>query len=155
METREQIRQALEERISGSELFLVDVKVSPGKVAVMVDKPSGITLEECSELNRFLQDLLEPQGLLETHELEVGSPGMDSPLKVPQQYLRRIGREFSILDHSGRPMNGVLEDADQSGIHFRERKVFRQKGQKPRVEETLLRIPYSEIKEARLIIKIK
>src|SRR4051812_1900411 len=98
---KEKIAQAVEQKIAGTDIFLVEVKVSPSKIAVLIDKPQGITITECIEVTRFLHESLESEGIFEKHELEVSSPGMEEPLKVIPQYHRRIGKEVRVLMTDG------------------------------------------------------
>ena len=49
----------------------------------------------------------------EKHELEVSSPGMEEPLKVLNQYQKRIGREVRVLTTNGIVKNGILKAAKQ------------------------------------------
>lgn len=154
MISKEQIRGLVEERLAGTDCFLVDVKLSPGKLMVAVDKPTGITIEECSALSRALLDHFEGTGFLETHEVEVGSPGMDAPLLVPQQYRRRIGRELRVFDTVGQELQGILKQVDDDGIELLESKS-RKENKKKIITETLHRIPFSTIREAKLILNFK
>lgn len=140
--------------LEGSEAFLVDIKLSPNRLAVFIDKPQGITIEECSALSRHLISELEPGGFLEKHEVEVSSPGMDSPLVVPRQYLRRIGNELRVVSREGRELKGVLTEADEEGISLRETRS-RKENKKKIIEEVMHRIPFSDIKEAKLIFNFK
>ena len=50
----EQIHELIKVYIADKDLFLVDLKVTPGKITVLVDKPAGITIDECVLLNRYL-----------------------------------------------------------------------------------------------------
>jgi ribosome maturation factor RimP len=154
MVSKKRIEDIVNEWIGDSDLFLVEVKVSPGRVAVFVDKPAGITLEECAALNRHLNNLLEPEGTWETAELEVGSPGMDQPLKVYQQYLRRLGREIRVVTIDGKEHNGTLNAADDQGISMTE--VITEMENKKRVRKEIpSRIEFKNIKETKLKLSFK
>ena len=150
----EHIRSMVEEHFQGSDCFLVEVKLSPSRLVVAVDSPTGITIDQCSALSRFLTGQLEETGFLETHEVEVGSPGMDSPLMVPQQYLRRIGRELRIFDAESREISGVLKAVYPDGISVLETKT-RKEDKKKITTEHLHEIPFTRIREAKLIINYK
>jgi ribosome maturation factor RimP len=149
-----QIKQLIDEHIAGTDQFLVDIKLSINKLNVSIDKPQGILLDECTALSRKLIDFLEPTGFLETHEVEVGSPGMDSPLMVPQQYLRRIGRELKLINSEGIEIKGILESADQNGIQLKE-SVSRKENKKKIITEVVHEISYENIREAKLILNFK
>lgn len=154
MISKDDIRGFVEDRLAGTDCFLVDVKLSPGKLMVAVDKPTGITIEECSALSRSLLDHFEDTGFLETHEVEVGSPGMDTPLLVPQQYRRRIGRELRVFDTAGQELHGILQKVNEDGIELLESKS-RKENKKKIMTETLHHIPFSAIREAKLILNFK
>ena len=145
----ELVTSLVEEKIQGTEIFAVDVKVTSGKILVALDKPTGITIEECAEVSRYLYDKLDAVGLLETHELEVGSPGMDQPLKVYKQYLRRIGRQVRVITKTGSVHQGRLDAADENGIALFESTTLREGKKKVRKEETI-NFSFAEIKETKL-----
>ena len=103
-------------------LFLVDIKFPMGRqIDVYIDSDDGIHISECAEVSRFLEKLLDESGLVpENYILEVSSPGMDNPLKVPRQYKRRIGRILEILKTDGKQIEGQLVEADDEKIKLRE-----------------------------------
>ena len=154
MITKEKIESIVNEWIATTECFLVDVKIAPSRVAVFIDKPTGITLEECSSLNKFITNALEPENVWETHELEVSSPGMDQPLKVYQQYLRRIGRDIKVITLDGREMKGKLKSANENGFDLIET-ISRKENKKKVVSEEVRQLEYSKIKETKLILSFK
>jgi ribosome maturation factor RimP len=143
------IVQLAEEKINGSGSFLVEVKLSPNRIAVLVDKPEGIKIEECAELSRYLSDKLEESGLLDSRELEVGSPGMDQPLKVYKQYLRRIGKRVRVITTDGKIHNGVLQSANENEIILLESFTLKEEKNKIKKEEERKYL-FSEIKETRI-----
>ena len=117
---RDQIKQLVESKIAGTDCFLVDVKVSPSRVLVFIDKPVGIKIEDCAEVSRFLLNDAGLDDVWELHELEVSSPGMDEPLKVLPQYQKRLGREVSVVTFDGLKHQGVLQAATEEGIELNE-----------------------------------
>ena len=151
---KEHIIKLVEGHLAGSDCFLVEVKLSPARLAVSIDKPSGVTLDECTSLTRFLLSELEPTGFLEKHEVEVGSPGMEEPLKVPQQYQRRLGKELKIVGVGGKELKGILQQVLPDAIELKET-LTRKENKKKIVTEEIHLIPFSEIKEAKLIINYK
>ncbi len=154
MVTKERIENIVNEWIKSTECFLVDVKTAPGRIAVSIDKPAGVTIEECSSLNRFITETLDPEMVWETNELEVGSPGMDQPFKVYQQYLRRIGREIRVITLDGQVLKGRLEAADENGFDLLE-SISRKVDKKKVVTETKHKLQYLKIKETKLILSFK
>ena len=148
------IQSLIEEKLKGTDQFLVEIKLSPTRLAVSIDKPAGITLDECTALTRYLLDQLEPGGFLEKHDVEVGSPGMDTPLRVPQQYLRRVGQPMRIRTTDGREMTGVLQAADEKAAEFKET-VSRRENKKKIISEVIHTLPYESIREAKLVLNFK
>lgn len=150
----EQIRAWVEEFIANSDQFIVEIKVSPGKIAVFIDKPAAITIEECTALSRHLYAKLDALGLLETHELEVSSPGMDTPLKVPQQYYRRINREIKVIDANGKEYTGRLKSANDKGFEMEAITIIKE-GKVKKEQKNDVAFNYTDIKETKLIFNFK
>ncbi|MBL7925630.1 MAG: hypothetical protein JNK61_01860 [Bacteroidia bacterium] len=137
-------------KLNGTDAFLVEVKLSLQRIAVRIDKPTGITIGECTQLSRYLAEQLEPTGMLEKCELEVGSPGMSEPLLVYQQYLRRINCKIRVTDLAGMQHTGTLTQANQNGFTIDVPQVTKEG--KKRIETIQTNnFPYTAIKETKLI----
>ncbi len=148
----EQIHELIRVYITDKDLFLVDLKVTPGKITVLVDKPAGITIDECVLLNRYLYKEMESSGVFENKEFEVGSPGIDQPLKVLGQYKRRIGRSVKILLNDGKQHTGILVNANDQELQLQE--TFKEKIAGKKVEKQLtITLPMQIIKETKLELK--
>ncbi|MEO5570730.1 MAG: hypothetical protein ABIT08_14315 [Bacteroidia bacterium] len=143
------IVQIIESKLAGTEQFLVDVNLSTGKLAIFIDKPSGVTIEECSALNKFLINELEPSGFMDSHEIEVSSPGMDQPLKIYKQYLRRIGRNIKVTTSDGKLHKGKLLSANDNGFEILETIETKENKKKIKLENNI-KLNYSQIKETKL-----
>lgn len=150
MSLNEQIIALVQEKIAGTETFLVDVKVSPSKVIVLIDHPNGVKIEDCVAVSRFLQDSLDETDVFEKHELEVGSPGMEEPLKVLQQYNKRIGKNVNVVTIDGLRHTGVLKAASNDGIELEETIIVKE-GKKKEKQIQQTSIPFTTIKETRVI----
>ena len=74
MVTTGEIQKIIEEHIAGTDIFIVEIKMIPGKIMVFLDKPTGITIQECGRACRNLLNTLEPTGILETNDVDVSSP---------------------------------------------------------------------------------
>lgn len=87
-------------------LELVDVcldKESAGKyLRIYIDKPEGVSLNDCEAYHRAIQPQLEDY---DYDFLEVSSPGVDRPLKKDKDFDRAIGSEIEI--HLFRQMDGT------------------------------------------------
>jgi ribosome maturation factor RimP len=77
-------------------LELVDLELK-GKgrqiLRVFIDKPGGVTLDDCAEVSREISALFEVEDPIDgAYDLEVSSPGLDRPLKKLQDFERFTGR---------------------------------------------------------------
>lgn len=74
-------------------------------IRVFIDKPGGITLTDCEQAHRSLSpalDVIDP--FPHAYTLEVSSPGLDRPLRGPEDYRRLIGQPVNLKLR--RPMQG-------------------------------------------------
>lgn len=85
---------------------LVDVcldKEAAGKyLRIFIDKPEGISLDDCEAYHRAIQPELEAY---DYDFLEVSSPGIDRPLKKDRDFERAVGEEIEI--HLFKAMEGT------------------------------------------------
>ena len=76
---------------------LVDVcldKEGAGKyLRIYIDRPEGISLDDCERYHRAIQPQLESY---DYDFLEVSSPGVDRPLKKDRDFERALGSEVEI-----------------------------------------------------------
>jgi ribosome maturation factor RimP len=113
------VRKMVEEILKGEDFFLVNVSVTPSnKITIVVDSLKGITIEQCAVINREVESLLDRN--VEDYELVVSSPGLDSELKVIEQYHKNIGRELEIIMKDQSRYNGVLTYVGEKEITIRE-----------------------------------
>ena len=150
MSLKEQITQLVEEKIVSTENFLVEVKTIPGKIVVIIDHLKGVKIEDCVAINRFLHEKLDDTDIFDHYELEVGSPGMEEPLKILPQYKKRIGQQVSVLGFDGIKRTGTLLNADENGLELNEA-ITVKTGKKKEIQTKLNKIPFTEIKETRVI----
>ncbi len=79
----------------GLELVLVEYR-REGRDMVLrlyIDKEGGITLDDCADVSREVDVLLEVEDLISSaYRLEVSSPGLDRPLVKADDYERFRGR---------------------------------------------------------------
>jgi ribosome maturation factor RimP len=97
----------LEPTLAGMGFELVDTQVSNrGRfVRIFMDKPGGITVDECAAVSRHLSHLLEVEGI-DYDRLEVSSPGLDRSLRRPADFARfaghRVDVRMRLADATGR-----------------------------------------------------
>ncbi len=152
---KELIEQIVNEKLAGSEYFLVEVKVSKDDVIdVEIDADEGVNIDFCVELSRFVESRLDREA--EDFELNVGSAGLTSPFKVRRQYEKNLGNEVEVLDGEGRKHKGELVSVDEESFSIDETVMERREGDKRKKAYVVNRVfRYSEIKSTHYIIDFK
>jgi len=143
----ERIKELVEEKLQGTDCFLVDVQVRPGnRIAVFIDRDKGgIAINDCVEISRHLEKSLDRS--VEDFELEVSSPGMSQPLKLLRQYRKHVGRKVTVLLRDGRRLEGRLDSADENGFMLEEEKK-KKSAEAPQRHA----LAYDQVKETTLVI---
>src|SRR5688500_20399752 len=62
---------------------------------LFIDKPGGITVEDCAAVSRHLTRVLAVEGI-EYERLEVSSPGLDRPLRKGDDLARFSGQRAEV-----------------------------------------------------------
>ncbi len=59
-----------------------------------IDKEGGITVDDCAEVSRRMDNLLDEEDFIDgSYIFEVSSPGLDRPLKKEKDFARSVGKE--------------------------------------------------------------
>jgi ribosome maturation factor RimP len=101
------LENILEPTLAGLGFELVDLQVSNrGRfLRIFMDKPGGITVDDCATVSRHLSRLLEVEGV-DYDRMEVSSPGLDRPLRKAADFARfaggRVDVKMRIADAEGR-----------------------------------------------------
>jgi ribosome maturation factor RimP len=164
MSTETQI-QAIEKMVSGiiaedPALFLVETRIKPtNNVKVYLDGDNGITIEQCININRALYKQVEGSGLFPNDDfsLEVSSPGLDEPLKLPRQFRKNIGRLVEVMLQDGTKIEGKLTEVNEDSISVEEIKSKKPISQKHKptakqVELVLRELPLKDVKSTKIQI---
>lgn len=127
------------------ELVHVEYQREPHGVVLRlyIDKPGGVSLEDCVRLSRQISDLLDVHlEMAGAYHLEVSSPGLDRPISRPRDFERFKGERVRIrmrnpLDGK-KTITGLLMGWDD-GV------VLVQSG------SGMLRVPHADIGKTRLV----
>ncbi len=147
---RDRIIELVEKIIRETEIFLVDIKVTAiNKILIWIDKKDGITIDECAEINKELENYLD-RGI-EDFEMEVSSPGLDTSFRVRQQYDKNIGREIEIVTEDNKVHKGKLMQITGDEIKL---EITKNKKGKEKKEDqaTELLLGFNQIKSAKVIV---
>lgn len=153
---QQELTTVIESALQGSDLFLVETKVSAGGVVeVVIDSMTSVTIDDCVSVNdAVLAAFDRDKG--EDYELTVGSYGISEPFKVLQHYEKNLGGEVEVLTRAGQKLKGTLKAADDEGFTLATTKKVRLEGKKhPEMVEENTRYRYDEIKYTKNIIQIK
>lgn len=149
----EQIEGLVEEKISGSDIFLVEVVIKPtNKIQVFLDSEHKVAISDCVAVSRHIEGSLDRD--VEDFSLEVSSAGADRPLLLPKQYKIRLGRRLSVLKKDGQKYEGKLVKADEKEIGLEHEVVEKVEGKRKKVLQ-VKELNISDIKEAKVKISFK
>lgn len=145
---KNELQAFVEGRLKDTEYFLTDLKVSPSnEITVEIDSLTPGDIEECVKLTRAIEDAFDRD--VEDYELEVGTAGLTSPLKVRRQYDKYIGQDLEVLTSDGRKLHGMLHSVSDDGISLSIQQKVKKEGCKKPVLETIdIDLPFSLIKRA-------
>jgi ribosome maturation factor RimP len=154
MNIEKRVAELVEEKIADRpDLFLVSAKMhSDGKLVILVDGDKGIGIDDVVAVSRHVGFHLEEENVIETaYNLEVSSPGLDTPLTLMRQYAKNIGRNLSIKMDDGSKREGILSSITEDAIVIDEK--IKQKGKKAEEIESV--IPVNKITETKVLISFK
>lgn len=111
--------EALRGALSALGLELCHLDWKPGRrgtLLLFIDRPGGVTLDDCEAASRAASAILDPmEDRLPSYVLEVSSPGLDRPLWTPADCERFSGRRVDVrlrqpFEGTSR-LKGLLEQA--------------------------------------------
>ncbi len=150
----ELIRMTVEELVKGVDGFIVELRITAKKIFIMIDKMTGLNIDDCATVSRGLHDAELLSSLLEAYEVEVSSPGADQPFKVYQQYQKYMGWQVSVKTLDGTEKKGQLDEVKEKEIVLKDKRMEKVNKKKQEVEE-VMNISFDDIKETKLILTTK
>lgn len=172
-----QLFDMVETTVEGLGYELVDVERLPRNlIRVTIDKPEGITLDDCEKVSNQLNPLLTVENV-DFSRLEVSSPGVDRPLKRPKDFVKFVGQLVHVelyapLMAEGLPENGrrrmngeivsVLGEEDNPTITLKltddkpartpsEKKKSIKKAKETESVDVVVSFPFSDVERASLV----
>jgi ribosome maturation factor RimP len=106
----DKIREIAERVSSMHGVELVEAELRGGGKArmlrVTIDKPEGVTHEDCADVSRDLSTVLDVEDAVPggSYTLEVSSPGLDRKLMKAEDYTRFAGNRVKLMTRE--PVNG-------------------------------------------------
>ena len=147
---RKLLNKALEER---KDLFLIDFEILPDNtIRVVLDGDNGVLVEDCIFVSRAIEHNLDREE--QDFSLEVTSSGATSPLVLPRQYQKHVGRNLEVKTLEGKSIVGQLHSVDDNSVLIKWKTREPKPVGKGKVTVTKeANIAFDEIKEAKVKIK--
>jgi len=150
MTDKDRIEALVKEYISGTSMFTVSVKVSASnKITVLADTREGITIDECALLHRHIENGLDRD--VEDFELQVSSPGLDTPFTVIEQYYKNEGKKVAVVDNEGTKYTGILKNVTGGGFDIETEVKVKGVGK----EKKDIPFNFDQVKATKIILTIK
>lgn len=154
MGVEKRIKELIEEKLADRpDLFIVEIKVvNNSKVTILLDGDNGIGIHDCALVSRHVGFHLEEENVIDqAYNLEVSSPGLDTPLILERQFQKNVGRTLELKLKEGKKAEGKLLQSSEEAIVIME--MVKEKGKKAKEVETT--INKSDIVEAKVGVSFK
>ena len=144
------LQTALNER---QDLFLIDFSLSgDNAIKIVIDGDNGVLVEDCMFISRAIEHNIDR----DEHDfsLEVLSSGAVTPLILPRQYNKNIGRNLEIKTLDGQNFEGELTEVNEKEVilNWKTREPKPVGKGKVTVTKTAT-VAFDNIKEAKVKIK--
>ena len=148
------IQDLIAEKLQGTGYELITLKVSAqNEVLVEVDKLEGVDVEFCAELNHYLVEQLDAQGI-EDYALEVGSVSLTAPFVTKMQYMKHLNHDVEVLALDGKKYRGVLVSVDMDSFAIDTEVMVAVEGKKRKQKESqTLTFAYDGVKYTKYDLK--
>ncbi len=143
-----------QEALAGMDIELVDVERAPlGLLRVTIDRPEGVRIEDCEQVSKQLSRVFEVENI-DYARLEVGSPGIDRPLKRLADFIRFANERVEIklrtpIDNR-KVFAGVLRVSDDAIVDASAAPVFGLELETKSGEAQVLSFTFDDVDRAKL-----
>lgn len=135
-----------EQKLEGTDLFVVDCTCTPGnEVELTIDSDTSVGIDACAELSRAIEAELDRDA--EDFSLTVMSAGIGSELRSLRQYRKLVGHSVEVLLLNGVKLLARLDEVSDEGITLSYEEKQAVEGRKRKQLVTVSRsYPFAEIK---------
>ena len=119
MKFEEKFKKILSEILENHKsLFLVELAFSSkNDIKVLLDGDKGVTLRDCTLINSEIKKKLNQDET--NYSVEIGSCGVDYPLKMIRQFKKNISRKIEIIDLDDRKHTGTLAKVSRASFEIK------------------------------------
>ena len=151
---KQQIQNLIQEKLQGTGYELITLKISAqNEILVEVDKLEGVDVEFCAEINHYLVEQLDAQGI-EDYSLEVGSVSLTAPFVTKMQYQKHLGHDVEVLAADGKKYRGTLVSVDEESFAIEAEVMVAVEGKKRKQKEIqTLTFAYNAVKYTKYDLK--
>ena len=137
---------------TGYELVVLTIS-GQNDILVEVDKMEGVDVDFCAELNHYLVEQLDAQGV-EDYSLEVGSVSLTAPFVTKMQYQKHLGHDVEVLAADGKKYRGMLVSVDEESFAVETEVMVAVEGKKRKQKEIqTLTFAYDAVKYTKYDLK--
>ncbi|MEO8042426.1 MAG: ribosome maturation factor RimP [Acidobacteriota bacterium] len=116
-------------------------------VRIYIDKPEGVTLEDCSTVSRAIETVIDADDFIPSpYVLEVSSPGLERPLFSIEDFERFAGKKAKVKTFDAvagqANFNGRITAVEGSEIVFEDK------------SNGTIRIPFDKVTKANLRVDL-
>lgn len=113
---------------------------------ITIDKPEGITIEDCETVNHAIDEILDEVDFINTaYFLEVSSPGLERMLRKPWHFEKQIGNHIQVklfqAIEKQKELQGILIESNENEL-------------KLQINEKLIKIEKKNIAVAKTVADI-
>lgn len=132
-------------------LFLIDLTITDAyKIIVTLDGDNGVILQDCIDISRAIESNLDREE--QDFSMEVASAGATSPLKMPRQFKKNIGRKLKVTTATEKIEAEITEANDAFIVLEWSAREPKQVGKGKETVQKRAELKYEDIKEAIVII---
>ena len=151
---KQQLQTLVTEKLQANGYELITLKVSgQNEILVEVDKLDGVDVEFCAELNHYLVESLDAQGI-DDYSLEVGSVSLTAPFVTKMEYNKHLNHDVEVLAADGKKYRGTLVSVDEETFAIDTEVMVAVEGKKRKQKEVqTLAFAYDSVKYTKYDLK--
>ncbi|MGB7392807.1 MAG: ribosome assembly cofactor RimP, partial [Pricia sp.] len=151
---KDKVKTLLDDALNDDKsLFLIDFSVGgDSSIKIVLDGDNGVTLADCMKVSRAIEHNLDREEY--DFSLEVTSAGATTPLTLPRQYPKNVGRKLMVRTEEETIEGNLTETTDKGILLQWKTREPKPVGKGKVTVQKEAQIEYSDILEAKVIVKI-